>query len=99
MSFKKMTCEEIKSFVNEISPVPGGYNVVVTYSNSTSFYGFFDCYNLSEELMKENKWYFIPKHNLTIFLEELYKTKVPPTDYSVIIDGNSISKLELVKVY
>jgi hypothetical protein len=99
MSFKTMTTEQIRDFVNEISPVPGGYNVVVTYSNMSSFYGFFDCFNISEELMKENKWHFIPRHNLALFLEDLYKTKIPNTDYSIIIDGNNISKLELVKVY
>jgi len=92
-----MNIEQIQEFINEAAAIPVGHYVAVTQFNRSTYYGIFEIFKDSEELKKQNKWRFIPIDRMIGYYEELNKIKLSNPDYSLIIEGESISKLELVK--
>ena len=93
-----MQVNQIQKFIDHVSPVPG-YKIVVTFLNSTSFYGFFVQFGDWQGLKKNNKWRFVPVNKYSQFDNEFRKTNVPNPDYSIIIDGDVISNLEIICTY
>jgi hypothetical protein len=94
-----MKFKRIKKILRHAPSVVNGYKVVVTYDNSCSYDGMFDVHNASREFKKQNKWRFIPNNNISKYLNHLYKGQTPDPDHSIIIDGDAISKIEIVKNY
>jgi hypothetical protein len=89
--------EMIKEFFEQYRSLPQGQCVAVTQHNRSTFYGLFEDFGDSEELKKQNKWRFVPIHRLEDFYEELQRTNIPNAEHSLIIEGSSISKLELIR--
>ncbi len=93
-----MQVNQIQKFIDCVSPEQG-YKIVVTVLNSSSFYGFFVLFNDWKGLKKKNEWRFIPINKYAQFNGEYRTTKKQNPDYSIIIDGNVISNLEIIKTY
>jgi hypothetical protein len=93
-----MTNLQIQKFLNEILPIRPGYAISLTLFNTSSYYVFFDLFKDSSELKKLNKWRFIPINKAGEYYKELKKNKISDPIYSIIVDGESISKLELTKL-
>jgi hypothetical protein len=94
-----MKFKQIKKIIKRTPSLANGYKMVITYDNACSYDGMFDTFNDSKELKKQNKWRFIPKSNIKKYLKDLYKLRKPDPDHSIIIDGDAISKIEIVKSY
>jgi hypothetical protein len=95
IEFKGMDPAEILEFIYR-SNTREDCCVSVTQNNSSTYYGYFDIFDDSTELMKENKWRFVPIHHFNEFFHDKRKSNKPNPVYSVIIEGSSISRLELL---
>jgi hypothetical protein len=93
-----MQVNQIQNFIEHAS-ADQGYKIVVTFLNSSCFYGFFVRFNDWKRLKERNKWRFIPINKFNEFNYELRKTKIQNPDYSIIIDGDVISNLETERFY
>ena len=93
-----MQVNQIQNFIEKADPVEG-HKTVVTFSNSTSYYGFFVRLIDWEGLKAKNKWRFVPINKFAQFDYEFRRNNNPNPDNSLIIDGDSISKLEIIKSY
>ncbi len=93
-----MKINQIQSFIERATPVLG-HKTVVTFSNSASYYGFFVLLFDWEGLKAKNKWRFVPINKFAQFDHEFKMNKSPNPDHSLIIDGDAISKLEIIKSY
>ncbi len=93
-----MTVLQIQTFLDESLPVKPGFTIAVTLFNTSSYYVFFDLFGDSSDLNKVNKWRFIPIDKAVNYYRELKKTRIQNSDYSIIVEGDNISKLELAKM-
>jgi len=92
-----MNPEKIKEFIELAGTAPEGFCIAVTQHNTSSYYGFFELFEDADELSKHNKWRFIPiNYCQEYFYEKRALKKVNP-DHSIIIDGGTISNLELIR--
>jgi hypothetical protein len=91
--------EHIQYFVSKMSSIPMGCCIAVTQENDITHYGFFGAFNDSEELTKQNKWRFIPLDQIMDYYEDLKQSKRPNPEYSIVIEGNSVTSLELIRKY
>jgi hypothetical protein len=94
-----MKFDQIKKIIEDTGSGPGKTRLAITRDNSYSFYGCFDVYNISLELKEQNKWRFVPLNNIPKYLDELKQLRFPGPEHSIIIDGDSISNIEVVKDY
>lgn len=92
-----MSPEQIEVFIRQSSEAPEGYCVAVTQHNTTSFYGFFDLFEDSDDLRKKNQWRFVPiNYQQEYFYEKRAHNQVN-IEYSIILEGDTISNLELIR--
>lgn len=88
---------EILDFVNQAKDVSDGFCVAVTQNNTSSFYGFFEIFDDSAELMKTNKWRFIPINYCHEYFYDKRNRRTINPDFSIIIDGSTITNLEVIR--
>ncbi len=94
-----MTVSEIQKALDQILPIKSGHTIAITLFNRSTYYGYFEIFCDSHEMSQNNKWRFISINKAGEYYKELKKTKVSNALFSIIIDGDDISKLELTRLH
>jgi hypothetical protein len=92
-----MRPEEILNFIKKAIKLTEDECVAVTQNNTSSIYGFFDTFEDTWELMRCNKWRFVPINYASEYFYEKRAYKKANPDITIIIDGNTISNLEIIR--